>query len=140
MNRLLSTAAGLVMVAGAALRADTVGLALCAAAALIVLAGNAFRAMATAAVLVVAAALVLTDASVMAAAVCGLTAAGYLVLRHTAEVTATTTAVMVGFLLVALAAVAIPVPVPWLPLLAPPVVLAAVVLATRPLWADRLRS
>ncbi|SEH52732.1 hypothetical protein SAMN04489835_0980 [Mycolicibacterium rutilum] len=140
MNRLLSTAAGLVMVAAAALSADTAALWVCAGAAAAVVAGTVVRAMSTAAVLLVAVALVLAGAAAAPAAVCGLTAAGYLVLRHTAEITAPTAMAMAGFALAALAAVAIPLRLPWAPLAAPLVVLAVVVLATRPLWADRLHG
>jgi len=59
------------------------------------------------------------------------------VLRHTAAITAPTVIGAVGFTAVALAAVSIPLQLPWVPLAAPLAVLALVALSTRPYWAGR---
>lgn len=137
MNRVLSTAFGLVMVAAAAVGADDAALAAAGLAVVAVLVGSVFRPVATLAVLLTAAALVLDDASAMLAALSGLCAAGYLVLRHTAAITAPTIIGAVGLSAVVLSAVALPVELPWAPLVAPVAVLTLVVFATRPFWADR---
>ena len=137
MNRALSTAFGLVMVAAAALAADGAALIATGVAAVAVLVGIVFRPVATLAVLAIAAALVLDDAPAMSAALSGLCTAGYLVLRHTAAVTAPTIIGAVGFSAAALAAVSMPVELPWAPLVAPVAVLTVVVFATRPYWAKR---
>jgi hypothetical protein len=137
MNRALSTAFGLVMAASAALQADKAALLAALAAGAVVLASNVFRPLATVAVVLSAAAIVLDDTSPMVAAPCGLAATGYLVLRHTATVTAPTIVGAVGFSAVGLAAVALPIDVPWLPLAAPLAVVALVVIATRPFWVSR---
>jgi hypothetical protein len=140
MNRALSTAFGLVMVAVAALQAADAALVVCALAAAAVLAGNVFRPFVTLAVLFVAAAVVVGDLPPMLAALCGLTATGYLVLRHTSDVSPATVVGALGFTAVGLAAVTVPLHLPWVPLIAPLAVLAAVVLATRPFWAERTRG
>jgi hypothetical protein len=137
MNRALSTAFGLVMAASAALQADKAALLAALVAGAVVLAGNLFRPLATVAVVLTAAAIVLDDTSPMVAALCGLAATGYLVLRHTATVAAPTIVGAVGFSAVGLAAVALPIDVPWLPLAAPLAVVALVVIATRPFWVSR---
>jgi len=137
MNRALSTAFGLVMVAATAVQADDAAMIAAALAVLAVLVGNAFRPAATLAVLLAAAALVLNEAPVVLAALSGLCAACYLVLRHTAVITAPTVIGAVGFTAAGLMAVSLPLELPWVPLVAPLAVLALVALATRPFWADR---
>lgn len=137
MNRVMATAFGLVMVAAAAVQADGAALVCAGVAGVAVLAGNLFRPAATLAVLAVAAALAIDDASALLSATAGLCAAGYLVLRHTAVVTAPTIIGAVSFSAVALAAVSVPIELPWAPLLAPVAVLTVVVFATRPFWAKR---
>jgi hypothetical protein len=137
MNRALSTAFGLLMIAAAAVAADDAVLIAAALATLAVLVGNVFRPAATLAVLLAAAALVLNESPAMLAALSGLCAACYLVLRHTAAITAPTVIGAVGFTALALAAVSLPVELPWTPLLAPLVVVALVALVTRPFWAPR---
>ena len=139
MNRLLSTGFGLVMIAAAALQSDGTALAVCAAGVVLVLVGNVFRPAATLAVLCAGAALMLGAAVPMPAALCGLSAAAYLVLRHTAAVPAPTVIGALGFTVVGLGAVALPLELPWTPLAAPLLVLTLVVLATRPYWLDALR-
>jgi hypothetical protein len=137
VNRAMSTAFGLVMVAASAVQADDIALVVAGLAALAVLAGSVFRPCATLAVLLAGAVLVLADAAPMLAALCGLTAAGYLVLRHAGTATAPTVIAAVGFGAVGLAAVSVAAELPWLPLVAPVAVLGLVVLVTRPYWADR---
>lgn len=132
----MSTAFGLVMVASAAVQADDVALAAAGVAAFAVLLGNVIRVLATGAVVVSGAVLVLADAPAMTAAMCGLAAAAYLVLRHAAEVTGATVIGAVGFTAAGLAAVSLPLQLPWVPLVAPVAVFALVVVATRPFWAD----
>ena len=134
MNRALSTAFGLVMIAAAAVQADNAAMILAGVATLAVLVGNIFRPAATLAVLMAAGALVLNDAPAMLAALSGLCAACYLVLRHTAVITAPTVIGAVGFTAVGLAAVSVPLQLPWVPLVAPLAVLALVALSTRPFW------
>jgi len=134
MNRALSTAFGLVMIAAAAVQADNAAMILAGVATLAVLVGNIFRPAATLAVLMAAGALVLNDAPAMLAALSGLCAAFYLVLRHTAVITAPTVIGAVGFTAVGLAAVSVPLQLPWVPLVAPLAVLALVALSTRPFW------
>ncbi|MGV0719651.1 hypothetical protein ABQF17_03030 [Mycolicibacterium elephantis] len=137
-SRAVAAGFGLVMVAASAVQADDIALAVAGAAGLAVLAGSVFRPCATLAVLLAGAVLVLSEAPPMLASLCGLTATGYLVLQHAANATAPTVVAAMGFTTVALAAVSIPVQLPWVPLLAPVAMLALVVLATRPFWADGL--
>jgi hypothetical protein len=137
VNRALSTAFGLVMIAAAAVQADDAALVSAGVATLAVLVGNVFRPAATLAVLMAAAVLVLNDAPAMLAALSGLCAACYLVLRHTAVITAPTVIGAVGFTAAGLAAVSLPLQLPWVPLAAPLTVLALVALSTRPYWGDR---
>ncbi|MGX9788910.1 hypothetical protein [Mycobacterium sp. MMS18-G62] len=137
VSRAISTSFGLVMVAAAAIGADGPALVAAAIAAVAVLTGNVFRPAATLAVLVDVAVIVLSDAPPMLTALSGLCATAYLVLRHTAAATAPTVLGAVGFAIAGLAAVSIPVQLPWVPLLAPVAVLAVYVMVTRPYWADR---
>jgi hypothetical protein len=137
MNRALSTAFGLVMVAAAAVQADDAALIAAALATLAVLVGNVFRPAATLAVLLAASALVLSESPAVLTSLTGLCAACYLVLRHTAAITAPTVIGAVGFTVVGLGAVTMPLELPWAPLLAPLVVVALVALVTRPFWAQR---
>ncbi|WP_326548549.1 hypothetical protein QGN32_10775 [Mycolicibacterium sp. ND9-15] len=140
MNRALSTAFGLVMVAAAALEASDRALVVCAFAVVMVLASNVFRPAATIAVVTATAALVLASAGPTLAALCGLSSTAYLVLRHTADISLPTVAGALGFTTVGLAAAMLPFELPWVPLIAPLAALAAVVLATRPFWQGGRRS
>jgi hypothetical protein len=123
------------MVAAAAVAADDAAMIVAGLTTLAVLVGNVFRRAATLAVLLAAAALVLNEAPAMLAALSGLCAACYLVLRHTAIITAPTVIGAVGFTAVGMVAVSLPLQLPWVPLIAPLAVLALVALATRPFWA-----
>jgi hypothetical protein len=106
-----------------------------------VLAGIALRVAATVAVLSAAAAIVTSDAPPMLAALAGLSAACYLVLRYTEAglagvIGASAPALLaaLGFTFVGVLAASFPFELPWLPLLAPLAVLGIYVLATRPFY------
>jgi hypothetical protein len=143
MVRILSTACGLLMVAAAGIGSHGPTFVSAALAMLAVLIGTVFRQVATLAVLLTVSTIVLSNPAPMLAAVSGLSAAAYLVLRHAAAsgtglatVSGPTMIGAVGFTLVGLVATAFPVQLPWLPLLAPLAVLAIYVLATRPFLRD----
>ncbi len=138
---LLSTAFGLVMVAAAGFQTAGPALILAMLAAAMVLAGIPLRIAATVAVLSAAAAIVVSDAAPMPAALAGLSAACYLVLRYTeggsTRVLGASAPAMVaalGFTFVGVLAASFPFELPWLPLLAPLAVLGIYVLATRPFY------
>ena len=140
---LLSTAFGLVMVAAAGFQ--TAGNAFLAAivALVAVLGGIVFRVAATLAVLLAAAAIVFADAPPMLAALAGLSAACYLVLRHieggsASAIGASAPAMLaaLGFTFVGVLAASFPFELPWLPLLAPLAVFGIYVLATRPFYKE----
>ena len=133
-TRAVSTSFGLVMVASAAVLADGRGLVAAVVAVAAVLVGSLLRPVAAIAVLLTVAVIVLADAPPVLAATSGLCAVGYLVLRHTAEVTSPTVLGAVGFTAIGLAAVSLPGQLPWVPLLAPLAVLVLYVLITRPFW------
>jgi hypothetical protein len=134
--RALSTAFGLVMVAAAVVAADGIALVTAGFAAAAMLVGTAFRPAASLAVLTTAAVLVIADAPPLLAALSGLSAAGYLVLRHTVAATAPTVVGAVGFTAAGLAAASLPMELPWVPVLAPLAVVVAYVLVTRPFWGE----
>ena len=134
VTRAGSTAFGLVMVAAAAVQADGPGLTAAIAAAAAVLVGSVFRPAATIAVLLTVAVIVLADAPPLLTATCGLCAAAYLLLRHTAAVSSATVLGAVGFTAAGLAAASVPIQLPWVPLLAPLAVLLIYVVVTRPFW------
>jgi hypothetical protein len=122
------------MIAAAVVAADGITLVVACLAIAAVLAGTVFRPAASLAVLVTAAVIVLADAPAALAALSGLSAAGYLVLRHTLAATAPTVVCAVGFTAAALAAASLPVQLPWLPLVAPLAVVVAYLLVIRPFW------
>jgi uncharacterized membrane protein YdcZ (DUF606 family) len=135
-----STAFGLLMVTAAAVHADKAGYIALALAVMALLTGLVFRVASTLSELLVIAAIVLSDPSPVFAAVSGLSAAAYLVVRHAARpsaglVTKTRPTVvgMVGMTLVGLIATSVPLHLPWLPLLAPPAVVVLFVVVTLPL-------
>jgi hypothetical protein len=142
--RTFSTAFGLLMVATAVVQADRLAFVAAALAAIAVLAGLQFRLAATLAVVLTVAAIMLADPPPMLAALSGLCAAAYLVLRHAivpagrvATATVPTVVGAVGFTLAGIVATVFPLRLPWLPLLAPVAVFAIYVLAIRPFLADR---
>lgn len=135
--RLLSVAFGLVMIAATGVgprHGPAFVVVVCAVGA--VLAGTVFRPATTLAVLLAVAALAFSGPPPMFAAVSGLAATFYLVLRHASanvlSVSSPTIVAALGFTVVGLAATSFPLTLPWLPLAAPPAVLAIYVLATRP--------
>ncbi|HYB39960.1 MAG TPA: hypothetical protein VEF72_32410 [Mycobacterium sp.] len=135
--RTSSTAVGLLMVTSATVGAHGPALVAATLAVVAVVAGAVFRPAATLAVLLTVVTIVVSNPSPMLAALSGLSAAAYLVLRYavrtpTGVVTAPTMIGAVGFSFVGLVAASFPLQLPWLPLLAPLVVVAIFTLATRP--------
>lgn len=141
MATALSTAFGLLMVAATAIAAEGISLVVAALGVVAVVLGIRIAAAATVAVLLGVVTVVLADAPAMAAALAGLAAAAYLLLRHARTVEAAvempTVVGVLGLSAVGLAATAIPVSVPWLPLIAPVAVLACYVLVVQPLLTSR---
>ena len=135
-SRVFSLVFGVLMVAAAAAGSHGLALVAGAIAVLAVGVGTVFRPAATIAVLLSVAAILASHSSHVLAALAGLCAAAYLVCRHAVGEAATgnwpTIVAAVGFTLVGLVATSFPVQVPWVPLVAPLVVLAIYVLATRP--------
>jgi hypothetical protein len=141
--RILSTTCGLLMVVAAGIGSHGPTFVAAALAILAVLASTVFRQVATLAVLLTVSAIVLSSPAATLAAVSGLSAAAYLVLRHAAAsgtgfatVSGSTMVGAVGFTFAGLVATAFPLQLPWLPLLAPLAVLAVYVLASRPFLRD----
>jgi hypothetical protein len=139
----VSTACGLLMAAPVGIGSHGPTLVVAGSAMAAVLVAILSRPFATLAVLLTVAAILLSDATSTLAAVCGLSAAVYLVLRHAAGsgagldgVGGPTLVGAVGFTFVGLAATAFPLRLPWLPLLAPLAVFAIYLLATRPFLRD----
>ncbi|MGV0814776.1 hypothetical protein ABQF34_22660 [Mycolicibacterium boenickei] len=136
--RIFSTVFGLLMVASSAAPADGPALLAAVVGAVAVLAALVVRPAATAAVLATVAALALSEPAPLYAALSGLSAAVYLVIHHAvgapAVVTTTRATVLaaLGFTVVGLVAISVPVQVRWLPLLAPLVVAGIYVLVIRP--------
>lgn len=135
--RIFSTAFGVLMVAVAAVGTHGPAAVVSMAALTAVGAGLLFRAAATAAVLFTVAALALSDAAPVAAALSGLSAATYLLMRHAAgsgvvTMTRPTLVAMLGFTAAGAIATTLNLDLPWLPLLAPPAVVAIYVLALSP--------
>jgi hypothetical protein len=139
----LSTACGVLMVAALGIGSYGSTRVAATSALVAVMVAVLFRPVATLAVLLTVAAIALSGPSATVAAVSGLSAAAYLVLRHAAgggagldAVSGATMVSAVGFTLVGLVATAFPLRLPWLPLLAPLAVLAIYLLATRPYLRD----
>ena len=126
-----AVAFGVVMVAAAAHRVHGLGVVAAAAALAAVAVSVWWRPAATVAVLLAVLTIVLAGAAPIHTVLAGLTAAVYLVLRHT-NPTAPTAFFAVGFAAAAAVAVALPVQVPWLPLVAPLALLAGYLLALKP--------
>ncbi len=143
--RVFSTAFGFLMCVAAAVDGDRLGLMAAALAAAAVSIGVLSRHAATLAVVLAGSAIVLSEPPILFAALSGLSAAAYLVLRHAADdsagvVTTTwpTVVGMVGFTLAGVVATAVPLRAPWLPLLAPPAVVILFALAIAPFLGGRL--
>jgi hypothetical protein len=140
---LLSAACGLLMVAAVGVGAHGPARVVAVSALVAVVAAVLFRPIATFAVLLAVVVIALTGPSAVVAAVAGLSATVYLVLRHAAatgvgldSVSAATLVSALGFTLAGLAATAFPLQLPWLPLVAPLAVFAIYLLATRPYLRD----
>jgi hypothetical protein len=136
---ILSAACGLLMVGAVGIGSHGPALVAATSAVVAVVAGTLFRPVATLAVLLTVVVIALSDAAATLAAVSGLSAAVYLVLRHAAgsragldSVSGATPVGAVGFTFAGLVATAFPLQLPWLPLLAPLAAFAVYLLATRP--------
>ncbi|MGH3557674.1 MAG: hypothetical protein ACRDTK_09340 [Mycobacterium sp.] len=145
LTRILSTACGLLMAAAVGIGSQGPALVAATLSVGAVAAGVLLRPAATLAVLLTVAAIVLTNPAPALAALSGLTAAAYLLLRHAAStgagldtVSGPTIVGAVGFTLVGLVATAFPLHLPWLPLAAPLAILGIYVLAIRPFTDDRV--
>lgn len=134
----ISTFFGLLMVLAATGSGGTPVWISAAIALLAVVAGWFHRPSAVLAVIATAATLAFSDASVLFAAACGLSATAYLVIRHAtsaatgidvATMTVPTVIGMVGFTLAAVSAALLPWRLAWVPLLAPTLVVGIVVVA-----------
>jgi hypothetical protein len=139
----VSTACGVLMVAAVGIGAHGSARVAATSAVVAVTIAVLFRPVATLAVLLTVVAIALSGPPATVAAVSGLSAAAYLVLRHAASsgagldsVSGATMVSAVGFTLVGLVATAFPLRLPWLPLLAPLAVFAVYLLATRPYLRD----
>jgi hypothetical protein len=139
----LSTACGVLMVAAVGIGAHGSTQVAATSAVAAVTIAVLFRPVATLAVLLTVVAIALSGPPATVAAVSGLSAAAYLVLRHAASngagldsVSVATMVSGLGFTLVGLVATAFPLRLPWLPLLAPLAVFAVYLLATRPYLRD----
>lgn len=128
---------GIVMVAAATTGAGTAALAVAAAALIAVVGSVWWPAAATIAVLLATATVLLGEPAPVFTALAGLSAAGYLVLRHNdGRAPAPALLAAVGFAAAGALVVVVPRDVPWLPLAAPLAVFAAVVLALSPFLRD----
>lgn len=141
MTSAFSAAFGLLMVVTAGGTGGPVVLAALVPALVAVAASLVDRRAAPVAVLLSIIALAISDPAPLFAAVSGLSAATYLVTRHatgsgTATLTLPMVAGMLGFTAVGLAATAIALPVDWIPLLAPALVAAVLIVVAFPLLAD----
>jgi hypothetical protein len=136
---ILSAGCGVLMVGAVGIGTHGPTLVAATSALAAVLVGTLFRPVATLAVLLTVAVIALSEPAATLAAVSGLCAASYLVLRHAAGsntgldgVSGATLAGAAGFTVAGLAATAFPLQLPWLPLLAPLAAFAVYLLATRP--------
>ena len=140
-----SSAFGMLMVVAAAIHADRAGTIAIGLAVAALLAGLWYRPVATLSVLLVIVAIVLSPPPLLFAALSGLSAAAYLVIRHAAGLGIVTTTrptvlAMIGFTLVGAIATWVPLQVAWLPLLAPPAVVAMFLLVTIPFLRGAARG
>ncbi len=137
--RALSFAFGLLMVAAGTVQSGGSALVVSAAALLAVAVGLVSRVAATLAVAATAVALALSTPSPVVAAIAGVAATVYLVLRHARggdsamALTAPTVLGVLGLSAVAILGAAIPLALPWVPLVAPLAVVAIYVTVVAPL-------
>lgn len=137
---LFAAAFGALMVAAAARPAAGGGWVGLGAAAAALVAGLFYRPASVVAVLLTIAGMAVGDSTGLLAAVSGLSAAAYLVTRYTqdaATVTLPTVLGMVGFTAVAAAAGAVSVQMAWVPLVAPAITAAILILVALPLVPSR---
>jgi hypothetical protein len=139
LSATLSAAFGFLMVGAVGIGSHGPVLVAAVSALVAVVAGTVFRQVATLAVLLTVVVIALSDPTASLAAVSGLSAAIYLVLRHAADsgagldgVSGATLVGAVGFAFAGVVATAFPLQLPWLPLLAPLAAFAVYLLATRP--------
>lgn len=134
MTRLLSLAFGLLMVAAATLASGGPALVLAAVAVAALLVGVVIRLAATLAVVAVVGALALSEPSPVVAAIAGLAATAYLVVRHAdgtdaaSALTVPTVLAALGVSAVTVLGATVPLALPWVPLVAPLAVVAAYVI------------
>lgn len=140
-----SSAFGMLMVVAAAIHADRAGTIAIGLAVAALLAGLWYRPAGTLSVLLVIAAIVLSPPPLLFAALSGLSAAAYLIIRHAAGLGIVTTTrptvlAMIGFTLVGVVATWVPLQLAWLPLLAPPAVVVMFLLVTIPFLRGAARG
>ena len=135
-SRLLPLVFGVLMIVAAAYRADGSAVFVATAAVVAVAWSVWWRPASTAAVLLTVLTVALAGPVEMFTALAGLSAAAYLVVRHT-NPTAPTMVSAVGFTAAGTVAVAVPVTVPWLPMAAPLALLVGYLVAVRPYLAAR---
>jgi len=134
VTRLLSLAFGLLMVAAATLASGGPALVLAAVAVAALVAGLVIRLAATLAVVAVVGALALSEPSPVVAAIAGLAATAYLVVRHAdgtdaaSALTVPTVLAALGVSAVTVLGATVPLALPWVPLVAPLAVVAAYVI------------
>jgi hypothetical protein len=135
----VSTGSGLLMVESAAVGSHGLAVVTAVAGLIAVVFGTAFRPLATLAVLLTVGTVMLSCPAPVFVALSGLSAAAYLVCRHSlpapggAMVGSWPTAIgAVGFTFAGLVATSFPLQLPWLPLAAPVGALAIYVVAARP--------
>ena len=132
--RVLSLAFGLLMVAAGAVQSTGPALVVSGVALLAVVAGLVSRGAAVVAVLATAGALALSAPSPVLAALAGMAAMVYLVLRHAtagdaaAVLTVPTMLAALGFSGVTVVGATVPLSLPWVPLIAPLTVVALYVI------------
>lgn len=135
-SRVLPLVFGVLMVGAAAYRTDGSAVFVAAAAVVAVAWSAWWRPASSVAVLLTVLTIALDGPAEMFTALAGLSAAAYLVLRHT-NPTAPTMASAVGFTAAGTVAVAVPATLPWLPMAAPLAVLVGYLVAVRPYLAAR---
>lgn len=137
--RSLSAAFGLLMVAAATVQSGGPALVASAAGLLAVALGLLWRVAATLAVAATAMALALSQPSPVLAAIAGVAATLYLVMRHAGGgdaavgLTAPTVVGTLGLSAVAMVGTAVPLGLPWIPLVAPLAVVVGYVIVVAPL-------
>lgn len=141
MTRFFGPAFGMLMVVTAGATGGPVVLGVLGVALVAVAVSMVDTRAATAAVLLSIVGLAVSDPSPVFAAVSGMSAAVYLVITHghrsgAAGITVPTVAGLIGFTIAGLAAIAIALPLDWIPLLAPAIVAAVLIVAAHPLLAD----